>query len=197
MSLLSTVASAAPVAAAAAEDIRDIHGPLAIASWWRWPLVAAVTLLALTALAFAVRAWRARKLSTLSPLDRARQALAKAEQHAREGRSRDWADLVAETTRGALAAKLGAQVLPQTTPELTLAFEEPAAGAATLAAGDVSELIELLGTCDLARFARAHLDTGALLVSTETARALIERMYAPAVKSAPPRLSLSAQQVTP
>ena len=196
MTPTAMLASAAPVAAAAAEDIRDIHGPLAIASWWRWPLVAVVTLLAVTALAFAVRAWRARKLGTLSPLDRARQALVKAEQHAREGRSRQWADLVAETTRGVLAAKLGAQVLPQTTPELILAFHDPAAGATTLAADDVSELVELLGTCDLARFAKAHLDAGALLVSTDTARALIERLHAPAVKSASPHLSPSAAQVT-
>lgn len=207
MSFLSTAALAVP---AAAEDIRDIRGPLTIVPWWRWPLVVAAAVVVLVAVALAVRAYRARMLRAFSPLDRARQALARAEEHAREGRSRDWADLVAETTRAALAAKLGAQVLPQTTAELAVIIrsQAPIAGATVLEERDVTELLALLESCDLARFAKASLGPGDLAASTAMARALVERLYAPATKkpaaaaagsrvSAPtPTAPPSAQQVT-
>ena len=77
--------------------------------------------LAALAVVLVVRWWRARSLRALSPLERARQALAAAEAHARAGRSREWAEIVAETLRGALAARLGTDVLPQTTAELSQA----------------------------------------------------------------------------
>jgi hypothetical protein len=192
ISLLASVAMAAPAAAtAAAEDIRDIRGPLAIAPWWRWPLVAVVAVLALAALAFAVRAWRARKLRAWTPLDRARQALTEAEEHAREGHCREWAELVAETTRTALAVKLGAQILPHTTPELAVALQARGGAETAIGGEDVVELLTLLASCDLARFAKARLDATALVAATATARALVERLYAPVSKTPSPALAAS------
>jgi hypothetical protein len=172
----STLAFAAPPQL---DDIRDIRGPIAIPPWWHWPLAIAVAVVLATALTFAVRGWRARRLRPLTPLQLARQALAAAEAHAREGRSREWAGIVADTVRGALAARLGAEVLPQTTAGL-----------------EIPRVLSLLETCDLARFARARLDTAGLLASTGSASEIVDRLYTP-----PPRrtaaIAAHPQPVTP
>jgi hypothetical protein len=169
----SCLAMAAP---AASGDIRDIRGPIAIPPWWRWPLAVAVAGIATLAVVLLVRWWRARAARALSPIERARQALTVAEAHAREGRSREWAEIVAETTRGALAARLGTDVLPQTTAELSQApWTKPPASDELQA----DSLLALLETCDLARFAKARLDVSALLAETALARDLTERLFAP------------------
>jgi hypothetical protein len=110
-------AASAPVPDAA-EDIRDIRAPWAIPPWWRWPLAIAAAAVAALAIVLLVRWWHKRRARAQTPLERARESLRLAEAHARAGRSREWADIVSETLRGALAARLGASVLPQTTSEL-------------------------------------------------------------------------------
>ena len=167
------------------DDIRDIRGPIPIPPWWHWPLAIAVAALVALAVVLLVRWWRARCAQALTPLERARRALAAAEAHARSGRSHEWADIVAGTLRGALAARLGTDVLPQTTAELSKApwAERPASD--ELGAPQVLALLE---TCDLARFAKARIDTTALVASTETARELVERLLAPP----PPRRATPA-----
>jgi hypothetical protein len=151
-------------------DIRDIRGPIAIPPWWRWPVAIALAAIALLAVTLLVRWWRARSARPLSPLERARQALDVAEGHAREGRSHEWADVVAETTRGALALRLGADILPQTTAELWKAewVKPPLCDEV-----DAAHVLQLLETCDLARFAKASL------ASTGLARECTERLFAP------------------
>lgn len=174
-------------------DIRDIRGPIAIPPWWRWPL--AVTLAALAALGVVllVRWWRARSARPLSPLERARRALEVAEAHAREGRSHEWADIVAATTRGALALRLGADILPQTTAELWKAgWAQPPLSDEV----DAAHVLQLLETCDLARFAKARLEARDLLASTALARECTERLFAP--PPTPPKTApTAAQTVTP
>jgi hypothetical protein len=186
----STLAFAAPPQL---DDIRDIRGPIAIPPWWHWPLAIAVAVILATAVTFAVRGWRARRLRPLTPLQLARQALAAAEAHAREGRSREWAGIVADTVRGALAARLGAEVLPQTTAELS---EAPWARPPLSDGLEIPRVLSLLETCDLARFARARLDTAGLLASTGSASEIVDRLYAP-----PPRrtaaIAAHPQPVTP
>lgn len=162
-------------------DIRDIRGPIAIPPWWHWPLALAFAVLAATIIMLIVRWWRSRAPRALSPLERARQALTVAEALAREGRSREWAELVAETTRGALAARLGTEVLPQTTAELAQApWTKPPASDDL----DVTRLLALLETCDLARFAKARLDADALVALTAQARELAERLFTPPTRPA-------------
>jgi hypothetical protein len=183
---LPALAFAAP---AAGEDIRDIRGPIAIPPWWRWPLAIALAAAAAFVVLLAVRWWRARSARSLSPLERARRALDIAEERARQGRSREWADAVAETLRSALAARLGVGVLPQTTAELAQGAwtkTPPAEGI------DSARLLALLGTCDLARFAKASLDAQSLVAETATARELTEYLFAP-----PPRPAAKAPQLQP
>ena len=162
-------------------DIRDICGPIAIPPWWHWPLAIALAVLAATTIVLVLRWWRSRSPRALSPLERARQALTTAEALAREGRSREWAEIVAETTRGALAVRLGTDVLPQTTAELSQApWAKPPASDDL----DATRLLALLETCDLARFAKARLDADALVASTTQARELTEHLFAPPARPA-------------
>ncbi len=184
------------------EDIRDIRAPLAIPVWWHWPLAIAVAALLSLAIVLLVRAWQKRRGAMLTPLERARQALLAAEAHARAGRANEWADIVAETLRGALASRLGADVLPQNTTELAKSpwAQPPLAEATdpvaqTLYLSEAPQLIELLGTCDLARFALASLDAEVLLAKTNIARELAERLLSPPPK--PRTLPLRAVPVTP
>ena len=166
------------------EDIRDIRAPLAIPAWWHWPLAIALAAVAALAVILLVRWWQKRRAAKLTPLQRTLQALLAAETHARAGRAHDWADIVAETMRGALAARLGADVLPKTTSELAAcAWAQPSpaesepAGKAQLA--EAPALLDLLETCDLARFALASLDADALLAKTAVARELAETLFGP------------------
>jgi hypothetical protein len=114
----------------------------------------------------------------LTALERALAALTVAEAHAREGRAHEWANIVADTTRGALAVRIGAEVLPQTTAELARSCANDA---------DAARVVALLETCDLARFAKANLDASALLASTHVARDVTERLFAPLPRPTPPR----------
>jgi hypothetical protein len=198
---LSSLAMAVAAPSAAAEDIRDIRAPIPIPEWWRVPLAVAICALAALAVVLLVRWWRMRRARTLTPHERALAALCIAEQHAREGRAREWADVVAETLRAALSVRLGAEVLPQTTSELAKTTwahwtyegpverrrEEPALV-------DAPHIIELLEVCDLARFALGSLDTLALLEWTAFARAAVDHLFepTPAAPSAPPLSPQSA-----
>jgi hypothetical protein len=193
-----SLASALAAPAAAADDIRDIRGPLAIPEWSRWPLAIAICGLAALAVVLVVRWWRARRMRSMTPYERALAALRVAETHAREGRSHEWADVVAETLRGALSVRLGSEVLPKTTSELARTAwahwtyqgpveRERAAPAPALL--DAPHLIELLEVCDLARFAMASLDTRALLEWTAFARDALEHLFAPALTASSPPLS--------
>jgi hypothetical protein len=178
MSLLtSIVLAAAP--APGAEDIRDIHAPFAIGEWWRWPLALAAGAVAALAVVLVVRYVQKRRARPLTPREQALAALRLAETLAREGRSREWADLVAETLRSALSTRLGAEILPRTTSELAEIWATPPLV-------DAPRVLELLETCDLARFAKASLDDRALLAQTVLARALVEHLFTPFSSSPQP-----------
>jgi hypothetical protein len=169
-------------------DIRDIRGPIAIPIWWHTPLAIALAVLAAFGAILLFRWWRLRNERALSPLDKARRALTAAEVEARAGRSRSWAELVAETTRGALAARLGTDVLPQTTAELAQGAWTESPLAEQL---DAPHILELLETCDLARFANARLEKDVMVASTTQAREITERLFAP-----PPKQTRSREKTS-
>jgi hypothetical protein len=112
----------------------------------------------------------------LTPEQQAQEALARAEALARDGQCREWADVVAQTLRAALAARLGHDACPETTSELAaLEWATVARGTAV----DAPRLVELLSTCDLTRFALGRLDPSALLVETQSARDWVKGLFEP------------------
>jgi hypothetical protein len=165
------------------QDIRDIRPLILIPAWWHTLAIGLGVILALAAAAALYRWWRRRSARPLTPEEQAQKALAKAESLAREGRSREWADIVAQTLRTALSIRLGHDACPQTTSELAAAAWVQPPHDATV---DTPRLFELLSTCDLTRFAMARLDTPSLLASTEVAREWIARLFAPVPSSSPP-----------
>jgi hypothetical protein len=163
-----------------AEDIRDIRPLILIPSWVHWIEVALVAGVVLAAVTFGLRLWRRRSTRPLTPEEQARGALARAESLAREGRTPEWAEVVARTLRTALSARLGLDACPQTTSELASDAWAPRAREADV---DAPRLLELLSMCDLTRFAMARLDVDSLLASTEDARDWITRLFATPVPS--------------
>ena len=187
----SAMALAAPTADG---DIRDIRGPVPIPPWWRWPLAALAGAVAIAILVVLFRRWREHARRPLSPLERARKALEAAEALARAGDFRACAEILAETLRAALAVRLGAGVLPQTTAELRHGpWTKPPLSLEI----EADTILALLETCDLARFARAKLDSNALVEATAMARALTERLHAPPPPPRPAKAPSLAQTVTP
>lgn len=184
---LATLALAASSFAAPAEDIRGVRPPLVIPPWWRVPLIAGLITLAIVLVALAARALWRRWHRPETPLEKALRALSEAEAYAKGGDTRAWADTLAETLRASLAVRLGAEILPRTTSELAKA---PWAswvrdGGDVPPANDpvrlpqAAALLALLDVCDLARFAKASIDSDALVAFTARARELVTAFHAP------------------
>jgi hypothetical protein len=123
----------------------------------------------------AIRYWRRRSQRALTPEQRALQALTEAEALARGGQCREWAEIVAQTLRQALATRLGQDACPETTSELAAVDWSKLPQGTTV---DAARLVELLSTCDLTRFALGRLDPSALLVETQSARDWITQLFA-------------------
>jgi hypothetical protein len=187
--LVAAWSTTALAAAAATDDIRDIRPLILIPPWWHWAAIGLVGGLVVAAMAVAYRLWRRRSARPLTPEEQARQELIKAESFARQGRCREWADLVAPALRTALAARLHQDVCPQTTAELATA---PWMLPPNDKQVDGPRLLDLLSTCDLTRFAMGRLDADSLLASTEAARDWVTRLFA-----APEPASTPLGQVTP
>jgi hypothetical protein len=185
-SLAAFVAPGTP----ASDDIRDIRPLIPIPPWWHGlglPLAIAALLVVLVLTYVAVR----RRKTELTPEQRAQAALGEAEALARAGRCREWAELVASTLRHALAARVGADVVPRTTSELA-AIEWSARPDGALV--DPQRLLDLLWTCDLTRFALGRLDPDSLLASTRSARLWVTHLFEVREVPAP---TATAAEVTP
>lgn len=172
VSAVSVVANAAPETA---DDIRDIRPLILIPPWWYWLAAAIGAAVVLALVGAGVRYWRRRSRRPLTPEESAREALGRAEALARAGQCREWAELVAQTLRSALAARLGSDTCPQTTSELAATDWAQTPQGATV---DGLGLVALLETCDLTRFALGRLDISALLASTASAEEWVTRLFA-------------------
>jgi hypothetical protein len=186
--LVTALSTTALAAVAPTEDIRDIRPLILIPPWWHWAAIGLAVGLVVAAVAVAYRLWRRRTARPLTPEEQARQALTAAESFARQGRCREWADIVAPALRTALAARLHQEVCPQTTAELaTVAWMQPPNDKQV----DGPRLLDLLSTCDLTRFAMGRLDADSLLASTETARDWVTRLFAAPEPSSTLRVQVS------
>jgi hypothetical protein len=185
--LVTALSTTALAAVAPTEDIRDIRPLILIPPWWHWAAIGLVVGLVVAALIVAYRLWRRRTARHLTPEEQAKQALTAAEAFARQGRCREWADVVAPALRTALAARLHQDVCPQTTAELAIA---PWMAPPNDKNVDSPRLLDLLSTCDLTRFAMGRLDANSLLASTESARDWVTRLFAVPAPSSTPRVQV-------
>ncbi len=163
-------APAAP-SAAAAEDIRDIRGPISIPSPWRWLwLVAGVT----AVLGLLYSAWRWYRLFAAAkakqPYEVALERLEKARALMKPEQAREYSFAVSEITRDYIECRFGEHAARRTTDEflhdLVTQSESPLAAHQPL-------LEDFLRHCDLAKFARWQLDLPQMESMHESARTFI------------------------
>jgi hypothetical protein len=175
--------SASPAAAAtpSADDIRDIHGPIARGSSHpRWWAIGAGTAVVVAAVATGVGAGRLRR--NAPPDVRALRALA----HQRAlagGHPRDFAVAVSQTVRAYLEEAFAIHAPRRTTEELLadLVFDR----SGPLATHQF-ELTEFLRQCDLAKFAGAALSAARMNAMVDSAEALVRATAAPVQPDAVP-----------
>jgi hypothetical protein len=156
------------------EDIRDIHGPIAIPratpAWWYVAGAGAVAALAGTLVAAS-----RRKRRPLPPYVRALQALARQRALA-GGNARDFSVAVSETLRGYLEEAFSIRAPRRTTDELLADLMRDRSPISAHRA----ELAEFLRHCDLAKFAGWSLSPAQMTAMLTSAEALVRATAAPA-----------------
>ena len=176
--LAMVVGFTAPIRAATpvADDIRDIHGPIARAATRpRWWAVAAGAAVAVAAAGVAV--WPRRHQRRLPADVRALRALAN-QRALSAGHPRDFAIAVSEAVRGYLEEAFDIHAPRRTTEELLADLVRDRSG--PLAAHQF-ELTEFLRQCDLAKFAGAALSPARMNAMLDSAEALVKATAAPVV----------------
>jgi hypothetical protein len=149
--------AAATGAANAAEDIRDIRGPIAIPSVWPTLLfvagaLAIALLLALVAYAV-VRRVRGSRVQTPAQIALAR--LEQARTLATEGHAAELGEAISDTVRVYIEARFDLHAPKRTTEEF---LHDLASASDTPVAQQREALAAFLGACDLAKFARFAID---------------------------------------
>ena len=166
-------------AATPADDIRDIHGPIARAAdrtrWWAIGAGAAVAVAGA-----GVALWPRRRRPTLPADVRALRALSN-HRALLAGHPREFAFAVSETVRGYLEEAFAIHAPRRTTEELLadLIKQEGPLGAHEF------ELTEFLRQCDLAKFAGAALSQKRMASMLDSAEALVKATAAPAAEPSP------------
>lgn len=128
------------------EDIRDIHGPVTIPSWWRLAVIAGGGVLTLGLIGAAIRLSRRRR--PLTPEEQALKLLDEAKPLADAGKPREYAGAASEAVRWYIEQRFALRAAHSTTEEF---LTELAAGPALSARR--AALAEFLQACDLAKFA--------------------------------------------
>lgn len=186
-----------PVLPDAGEDppLRDLH-PLVPAPWWAtWPwLWIAVGVAAVVLLAFAIWRWRRRKQKSVgatpggpaieleAPEAEARRRLAalRARGYPAAGRTYEHGTELADLLRRYVERRFGSPQPGYTTGELARHL----AGRGDVRPADVEELRELLGACDLTKFARRPYDAPRAQAAELSAAGLIDTWAVPRAEAA-------------
>ena len=166
MIILATLAAAGSAVASAADDIRDIRGPIVVPPghpWWPY-LAGAAAVAVITSIAFAVISRRRRPLSAdvraLRSLEATRPLIVRGDAHT-------FSLQVSDAVRGYVEAAFELHAARLTTDELLadlMTDHSPVAA-------HRGELATFLGYCDLAKYARWSLsatDMTGMLASAET-----------------------------
>jgi hypothetical protein len=180
----------AAVAASPGEDIHDVRGPVHIPPWWRWLAIAGGAVLAVglcTTIALAVRRHRAKPLT---PHERALLRLEQARSLAESGQVHAYADAASDAVREYIEERFPLRAAHSTTEEFfaaLVAYVDSPLGTHREA------LVEFLGACDLAKFARMPLPKEQMLSLNQLAR----RFVLATAEAAPEHPPIAATQPVP
>jgi hypothetical protein len=165
-----------PAQTTSAEDIHDVRGPLHIPPWWRWLLIGggAVCVVGLgTSIVMAVRRRRARPLT---PQERALVRLDQAQILAETGQVHAYADAASDAIREYIEERFQVRAAHSTTEEF---FADLVANEDAPLGSHRKSLMEFLGACDLAKFARMPLAKDEMLSLNRLARRFVQETAAP------------------
>jgi hypothetical protein len=179
-------------ATAAANDLRDIKPPIAIASGWEWFWWLLIALAILAALVLAWKWWRRRQaqIPVTPPVPahvRARQKLAEA--LALITQPKPFCILVSDTVRLYLEERFSFRAPERTTEE----FLHELQGTPLLAGEQKEKLGEFLECCDLAKFAKYEPREPELRDLHASALRLVEETEPPEVQR--PESNVQSQTV--
>lgn len=188
----AALAAPAPVpparsAAASSEDIRDIHGPVAIPSPWRLLAIAGGALVLAGMGATTALVLRRRRARPPTADERALARLEEARVLARAGRPREYAAAASDAVRGYIEERFGLGATHATTEE----FLHQLVDDERSPLGPHREpLMQFLSACDLAKFARLQLPAEGMTSLTDLARQfVITTATPPADQLSPSRTS--------
>jgi hypothetical protein len=160
----------APTHASASEDIRDIRGPLHIPPWWRWLVIAGGAACAVGLGATVVVAVRRRRAKPPTPQERALARLEQAQALAESGQVHGYADAASDAVREYIEERFQVRAAHLTTEEF---FADLVAGTDSPLGTHRKSLVEFLGACDLAKFARMPLAKDEMLSLNRLARRFV------------------------
>ncbi len=184
---------------AAAQDIRDIRGPIPIPSVW--PTVLVVAGVVAVALLLAVVAYavvrHVRRTRVKTPAQIALARLEQARALATEGRAAELGEVVSGTLRAYIEARFDLRAPKRTTEEF---LHELARVSESPVARHRDALAAFLGACDLAKFARFAIDVEHELAMIDAAVGFVNATDAAVPvrehEPAPPR-ALTPSEVRP
>jgi hypothetical protein len=187
-------ALAATSTAAAAQDIRDIRGPIAIPSVWPTLLVVAGVLASALLLVIVVYAVvrRFQRSRVKTPAQIALARLEQARALATEGHAAELGAAISDTVRAYIEARFDLRAPKRTTEEF---LHELASASETPVARQRDALGAFLGACDLAKFARFAIDVEHQLAMIDAAAGFVRATDA--VVAVPAREPAASGVLTP
>jgi hypothetical protein len=160
----------APVHSASAEDIRDVRGPLHIPPWWRWLAIGGGAACVVSLSAAIVMAVRRRQGKPMTPQERALLRLDQAQTLAESGQVHAYADAASDAVREYIEERFQVRAAHSTTEEFLV---DLVACADSPLGSHRKSLVEFLGACDLAKFARMPLAKEEMLSLNRLARRFV------------------------
>jgi hypothetical protein len=172
----------APLASTAGEDIRDVRGPLHLPPWWRWLAITGGAALAIGLGTTVVLVVRRRRAKQLTPQERALMRLEEAQALAEAGQVHAYADAASDAVREYIEERFQVRAAHSTTEEF---FEALVSQVDSPLGTHREPLVEFLGACDMAKFARMPLPKEQMLALNQLARRFVVETAQPVPEKSP------------